>query len=103
MIQIKGVADTEIKTQRVQLCYGPDGVDRQVRSNNDVILGMGAYDSGTKRANHNSTAIIRIVDVVIVLDPNGCPHSKSNWAQQQIIRDARDILLPGIRSLLAGQ
>src|SRR6266403_3528769 len=103
MIQIKGVADTEIKTQGVQLGYRPDGVEGQVWSNNHVVLGTGSYDGGTKRSQHDSSAIIRIIDVVVVLDTNCCAHSKSNWAQEQIIRNAGNILLPGIRSLLAGQ
>src|SRR6266403_5006244 len=103
MIQIKGVADTEVKTQGVQLGYRPDGVEGQVWSNNHVVLGTGSYDGGTKRSQHDSSAIIRIIDVVVVLDTNCCAHSKSNWAQEQIIRNAGNILLPGIRSLLAGQ
>src|SRR6266403_1803609 len=103
MIEIKGVADPEVKTQGVQFGYRPDGVEGQVWSNNHVILGTGSYDDGTKRSQHDSSAIIGIVDVVVVLDTYGCTHSKSNWAQQQIIRNARNILLPGIRSLLAGQ
>src|SRR5260370_26172330 len=105
MIEIKGVADTEIETQGVQLGYGPDGVECQIRSNDDIILRMSCYrdETRTTRVGDHSGAIVGIVDVVVVLDANGCTHSKSNWAQQQIIRDAGNILLPGIRTLLAGQ
>src|SRR5438067_8563658 len=84
MIEIKGVADTEIETQGVQLGYGPDGVERQIRSNDDIILRIGSYsdETRTSRVGDHSRAIVGIVDVVVGLGADGCSHSKSNWTQQ---------------------
>src|SRR5438270_12888885 len=48
MIEIKGVADTEIETQGVQVGYGADGVERQIRSNDDMLLRTGAFSDETR-------------------------------------------------------
>src|SRR5205809_7593057 len=98
MVEIKRVTDTEIKSQSVQLSNRPDGVDRQVRCNNEVILRMRGYDSEPRAEGigHNSAAVVRIIDVIVVLDTDACPDSEPNWTQEQIVRDAGNVLLPRI-------
>ena len=103
VIEIKRVADAEIQSQRVELRHRPDHVERQVRCNNDVILWLNTDHSWSKRAEHDRAAIIGIIDVVVVLDANGRTNAHSNGAQQQIVRDPRNILLSGIRRLLPRQ
>ena len=103
MVEIKAIADAEIEPQGVQLCDRPNGIECQIRRDDNVVLRMRADDSRAKGTNHNGAAVVRIVDVIVVLDPDAGPDSKSNWPQEQIVRNTGDIFLSRIRRRLARQ
>src|SRR5215470_13063089 len=87
MVEVKGVTNANVKTQGIKLSDRPNGIEGEVRSNDDITLRV----------------YFRVGDVIVVLDANTRAHAKSNRAEQQVVGDTGDVLLPRFVCFLTGQ
>src|ERR1700732_2383303 len=75
VIEICGVARSNIKTQGIDLAHRPDGIQRHLRTDDHVLLGVRSQcDVRTEWRGIWSVdyrgSIFRIIDIVVVLDPD---------------------------------
>ena len=69
MIEIKGVTHAEIEPQGVELGDGPDSVDVELRTDDNVILLMRLGE----------------VTIVVVLDSRCDAETEPNWTSEKIV------------------
>ena len=79
MIEVEGISDAEIQTQSVELGDRPDHVESQIWRDDKIIL----------------LVCFGVSDVVVIFAGDARADSKPDRSEQQIVWNARNILLSG--------
>src|SRR5215471_4895486 len=87
VIEIKRIRDTEVQPQSVELGNRPDHVQSQAGRDDDVIL----------------CVHLGVIDVVVVLHPDGGADAETHRTQEQVVWDSRDIFLSGVVRILPSE
>ena len=87
MIEVKRIAETEIEFQSVELRDWPDGVDVDLRSNDEIILRIHFGE----------------IDVVVVFNSDSRAKTEPDRTGQKIVGDLVDRLPPRFRGSFTRQ
>ena len=87
VVKIEGIAEADVESQGVKLGDRPERVDRRLRMNDEVAFRV----------------VFGQVDVVVILDAEGCADPIFDGAGEQVIRNVFDVLTARLRRFLASE